>query len=86
MDRDTRWENVFAYMGQIRHYNPDNWMLLKQEDLFEFLIEVRIDGQVVGSRHVVELIDIADCQFDLVKLTLDTMVKRIDEELEKKGY
>lgn len=81
-ERDPFWENVVAYMGPIRDYEPGNWTYLKQEDILELLIEVTVGARVYFQRSVLEYQDLGHP--DVLDFHLTRMVEMIDRRLDRR--
>lgn len=83
-ERDPLWQNVWAYIGPIRDYDPVDWTHLRREDLYEFHIEVVVGDQVVSYRYVEDREEIRAFGVEqLVRYRLDQMVEVLDWRLEK---
>lgn len=81
MNRDSRWENVWAYSGPIRNFNPEHWNFLKEDEIYEFYIEVTVKGKVYSRRYVEEVCEIEysrNNNLGLEKEILDRLVEQVD--------
>lgn len=87
MARDPRWENVRAMITtweDLYGINPDNPSFAK--DLTVFRIEVRYGGDVMHAQQILNNEDLLNFPDEVYRHLLNEMVKRADEELDKRGH
>lgn len=79
-ERDERWDDVSARMGEVQGWVPDDE---RPDDFIELLIEVRYDGQLFYNKQLVDKDDLADVEFNLINWLLDEMVEKMDESMKR---
>jgi hypothetical protein len=70
---DERWDDVYAEIEKSEIF----------KNCWSFRIQVRFEGQLYTSRIVVPEEDFKYLKFDIYTYTLDRMVEKIDELLER---
>lgn len=86
LERDPRWENVTARVG-----TPFGWVDDGSENgadwknHVEFLMEVRLGGDVLYSRGYISKRELEDAKLNIYNRTLDKMVHHLDKHMDKLG-
>lgn len=87
MERDPRWENVYAHVGWylMPEFQDEDGKIYPERWQREVLIEVVIDGETVGSKVFIDP-NHYDQNPHALRLALFYMVNQIDKSLDEKGY